>query len=505
MSSTFVAQASAAIALFSTQTIAFAPSHTSLLSRQHEIISQAPSSSSALNMESCGFGKIDIDENAPRSLPPFEAWCAENGVQKMDGVELYSEDGVDYQAVTTVDIPAGSTVMYIPAQLCLHSSTVGEELCAMSPTVQQAADQLQKIGSGNSIPDFYLFLKLLIEYEKEDQSDYFPFLDSLPRLYFNAASMTDFCYECLPPLVFSLSRMERVKLENFQNVLQKVDLVSAFNKQNLPLLKWCFNAVYTRAYADKEGQGSDVTLTPMADMFNHGTDTEVEVYFDEGGNAMAYTTVDVPANSPLRISYGCPTNPSFLFARYGFMDDSSPATFCKMMDIPKTPENVNMGMDFSKMLFYHDTGDISQEVMDVVLYAKVLANIKYSPETGDVKQQFYDAHMNGDEATKAAIHEAYRYETIMAIKKHVDTFMDQLIALEEKSAGKSFEEHPRLPVILHHNQFVKETFSKVQQNLDNAVAEMGGPANGDGGWGGDEWNGGEWPAEEYNQEYAYME
>lgn len=512
MSSLLVAQASAAIALLTSQTIAFAPSHASLLSRhssqQYEIISATTSSSALnMNMESCGFGKVDIDENSPRPLPPLESWCAENGVQKMDGIELYSEDGLDYQAVTTVDIPAGSTVMYIPASLCLHSSAVGQELCAISPSVKEAADQLNKIGSGNSIPDFYLFVKLLMEYEAEDRSFYFPYLDSLPRLYFNAASMTDFCYECLPPLVFSLARMEKVKLDNFQKVLQKVDLISAFNKQNMPLLKWAFNAVYTRAYADKEGQGSDVTLTPMADMFNHGTDTEVEIYFDEGGNAMAYTTVDVPANSPLRISYGCPTNPSFLFARYGFMDDSSPATFCKMMDIPKTPENVNMGMDFSKMLFYHDTGDISQEVMDVVLYAKVLTDVKYSPELGDVKQQFYDAHINGDEATKAAIHEAYRYETIMAIKKHVDTFLEQLDGLEKKSEGKSFDEHPRLPVILHHNQFVKETFSKVKQNLDAAASEMGGPMNGGGagGWGGDEWNGGDWPAEEYSEEYAYME
>ena len=149
--------------------------------------------------------------------------------------------------------------------------------------------------------------------------------------------------------------------------------------------------------------------------------------------------------------------------------------------------------------------------MDVVLYAKVLTEVKYSPETGDVKQQFYDAMMNGDEATKAAIHEAYRYETISSIKKHVDTFMEQLIGLEAKSEGKSFDEHPRLPVILHHNQFVKETFAKVQQNLDAAVNEMGGPMNGGGGgggggdWGGDDWNGGEWPAEEYSGEYAYME
>ena len=188
---TLVVQASAALALFTSQTIAFAPSHhrtsSSTFSRRQQ--QQSSSSSTTLHMESCGFGKLDIDENAPRTMPPFESWCAENGVQKMDGIELYSEDGMDYQAVTTVDIPTGSTVMYIPANLCLHSSTVGQELIAMSPTVQTAADQLQKIGSGNSIPDFYLFVKLLVEYEAEDQSFLFPYLDSLPRLYFSAVSM----------------------------------------------------------------------------------------------------------------------------------------------------------------------------------------------------------------------------------------------------------------------------------------------------------------------------
>ncbi len=45
--------------------------------------------------------------------------------------------------------------------------------------------------------------------------------------------------------------------------------------------------------------------------------------------------------------------------------------FCKMMDIPNTNENVNVGMNFSRMHFYHDSGDISPEVVDVILYAKV--------------------------------------------------------------------------------------------------------------------------------------
>jgi hypothetical protein len=125
-------------------------------------------------------------------------------------------------------------------------------------------------------------------------------------------------------------------------------------------------------------------------------------------------------------------------------------------------------MDFSRMLFYHDTGDISQEVLDVVLYAKVLSGLKSSPETDGYKQAFLLAHTTGDETTKATIHEQFRYQTLSEIKRHVDTFLDSLDTLEKKSYGKSLEEHPRLPLILRHNQFVRETFMKVQRNLESA-------------------------------------
>lgn len=232
-------------------------------------------------------------------------------------------------------------------------------------------------------------------------------------------------------------------------------------------------------------------------MFNHAANAEVEVYFDESGNCMAYTLVDVPANSPLRISYGDPTNPSFLFARYGFLDESSPAGFCKMMDIPRTEENINMGMDPAKMLFYHDTGDISQEVLDVVLYAKVLTKQGYSQETGEVKKQFYQAHMSGDEATKAQIHEQYRGEVMKEILHHCNTFLKSLEMLEKKSEGKSFDQHPRLPVILQHNEWVKQTFLKVKSNVEPLVQQYeGGAVGGGGGFNGGGGGGGDWGGNE---------
>ncbi len=47
------------------------------------------------------------------------------------------------------------------------------------------------------------------------------------------------------------------------------------------------------------------------------------------------------------------------------------ATFFKMMDISKTNKNINVGMNVSRTLFYHDMGEILPEVMDAILYAKV--------------------------------------------------------------------------------------------------------------------------------------
>ena len=65
----------------------------------------------------------------------------------MDGLQLYSEDGLDYQDVTTVDIPAGTTIMYVPSQMCLSSSAVSSELGAMSSGgLAAAVDQLTRIG-----------------------------------------------------------------------------------------------------------------------------------------------------------------------------------------------------------------------------------------------------------------------------------------------------------------------------------------------------------------------
>lgn len=191
-------------------------------------------------------------------------------------------------------------------------------------------------------------------------------------------------------------------------------------------------------------------------MFNHGSDyTEIEPSYDEQGNYYAYTTYDVPAGSPLRISYGDPTNPSFLFARYGFLEDNTPATFCKLIPTHINKDMEELGYAENKMLFYKN-GEVSQEVWDIMLYQLVSStNIAH-------KRQLMEAHQRDDYETKQMLHEKYYPDTSSQLLQHINEFIDQLDKLSGKTEGRSIDEHPRLPLITRHNQFVRDIFMTVR-------------------------------------------
>lgn len=399
---------------------------------------------------------LDLNENVDRDIAGMDQWTYDVGVERVGGVQIDSQDGNDFNLYTTEPIAAGNFLIKVPAEVTFSSAQVKQEL-----DVQAAVDYLVRLGAGDQASDFYLFVKLLAEYEKGNDSPWFPWLNAMPRLFYNSVSMTNFCYECLPPLVFALSRKEKVKFDNFKEALTKTDAVSTGSDE---LMKWAYNVVTTRGFPTPSG---DKVISPLADYFNHGTDTEIDLQFDDEGNCYAVATSDIEAGSQLRMSYGCPTNPSQLFATYGFLDRSSPATFCKMMNYQPTPELIDIGLDNSRMLFYHDTGDISDEVWDVVLY-DVLKVDRAAQES------FYNAHMAGDFDTKQAFHQQYIGETSTVIKKHVDTFLETLETLSARTVGQDLNIHPRIPVILEHNQFVKETFLNVKAKLDPIVAQSAG-------------------------------
>jgi len=129
-----------------------------------------------------------------------------------------------------------------------------------------------------------------------------------------------------------------------------------------------------------------------------------------------------------------------------------------MIDNPSA-QIKQMGYDPSRMLFYKETGDVSPEVYDVLLYQLL-------EEDRDTQRAFYQAHNSGDTDTKNAIHQHYFPQTLQALQKHVTTFLGELEKLSAKAAANSPEEHPRLPLILRHNEFVRDTFLNVQYRMN---------------------------------------
>ena len=147
------------------------------------------------------------------------------------------------------------------------------------------------------------------------------------------------------------------------------------------------------------------------------------------------------------------------FARYGFLDESSPGTFCKLMSMRNEMET--LGYTFANLLFYRENGGISPEVYDVVLYHVLLDSDPQGAADG-----FYRAVIGGDESTKAQYHDQYWSYTKMELQKHVDGTLRDLDRWTTKANSYDLNTHPRVPLILQHNAFVKETFLRVKANLD---------------------------------------
>ena len=237
---------------------------------------------------------LNIDQGVPRDIGTMDEWATYYGVQKADGFELVSTsqeggavDDDDVSIMTTLDLPADNPVLFVPSNLILSSTLARQEL--YNDSVQQAEELLGRYRMDQYLPEFALYLKIITELEQGDESPWFPWFNSLPRTYYNGASMTgvyclvierrlthplthplygclpsDLCYECLPPLVSSLAREERSKNTYFRTALNRVDFVSDETKNNDKLTTWAFQAVCTRSFvADNDG---DLKIAPIADM-----------------------------------------------------------------------------------------------------------------------------------------------------------------------------------------------------------------------------------------------
>ena len=120
---------------------------------------------------------IDIEENALRDISTFETWAYNYGIQRDPGFQLtYNEDGSDIFAITSTDMPAGSCALYVPEELILSSSKAMAEL--QTSDMQQAEKILYSVNADTELRQYYLMVKILVEYEKGENSPWFPWLNS---------------------------------------------------------------------------------------------------------------------------------------------------------------------------------------------------------------------------------------------------------------------------------------------------------------------------------------
>jgi len=402
----------------------------------------APRFSSALNL-------VDPSEWAERDIGTFEQWAASVGVQKCDGFEITSYDGQDYFATTSVPIAQGTPVVYVPPEMVVSSNRAAEEF---GQSLQYSEDRIREGGVANQIPIFRLGVKILAEWEKGDQSPWYYWLNSLPRYYSNGVSMTKACFDALPPYAGWLAMKERANFVNFKKALLSAPL-SEQTVTNEDLVKWAYNVALTRSYSLSS---SCRRIAPFADYFNHAAEPNLDIQYNDYA-CTVYAARDIGAGEPLTISLGSGTNPTPLFATYGFLDDSAAGTFCKMMELVDDMEDMKLG--FKDLLFYKN-GEIAPAVWDLTLYSilKTDPNFELGP--------FFDACMSGDEDTKNAYHSQYFSYTHAYLKNHVDGLCNDLDRLSNMAASYDPSTHPRAPLILQHNQFVKQTFEQVKYQLD---------------------------------------
>lgn len=408
-------------------------------------------------------GLIDVtDIYSPRDVYSMEAWAAQYGMQKADGVELFSPDGGnDYTLVAQSGASAGQTVVYVPVDIVLNSMSAQAEFGA---GLQQAEasilqiDQMAQMGSQYRLPLFRLMVKILSEWEKGQESLWYPWLNSLPRQFFNGVSMTKACFNCLPPYAGWLTSTEKVSYMHFFRALyQGYVPLSQETIANRDVVKWAYNVALTRFHEIWEPERAKI-IGPVADMLNHAAEPNCEITVDYGGNVNVNALYDIPAGTPLTISLGDPTNPTPIFAKYGFLPQDCSTIFCKAMQLE--PQIQDLGYDFQELLIQTETGEIAPKVWDIFLY-----NILQQNDAG-AAQQFCTACQCNDEGTKEQFHDEYFAYTLGALKQHIYSIMSDCENLTMKAQSYDLQTHPRVPVIVAHNQLVTQTFGMTAALLE---------------------------------------
>lgn len=156
---------------------------------------------------------VQIDEYATRDYDSFVEWGNNYGLSQENGFQLSEQFG-EWGIMAGQNAQAGSRLLFVPAMLRITSSRVRqEEFPQLEPAIAQFFDATNSKGQQNLDCQFYLFLKVLQEYEQQESSPYYAWLNALPRKFRTALTFDPFEMECLPPFVKYLAQMDLYNYE----------------------------------------------------------------------------------------------------------------------------------------------------------------------------------------------------------------------------------------------------------------------------------------------------
>ena len=125
---------------------------------------------------------INIEETAYRDVPTFENWAYNYaGIITSPGFQLASSNEyglgeTDVYAMTSQDMPQGTCALYVPEQFILSSSKAMAEL--RTSDMEAAEKIVYSVNAESEIRQYYLIVKLLVEYERGEESPWFAWLNS---------------------------------------------------------------------------------------------------------------------------------------------------------------------------------------------------------------------------------------------------------------------------------------------------------------------------------------
>lgn len=412
-------------------------------------------------------GGLPIGEGE-RDLAALLEWASARGVVVPDGVSI-SDDTMGCGVRLTKMAEAGTVLLNVPTSVVLTSANLPENI--EEDSLKDAAFILESSGVSQYLSEFRLMLRVLAEIATGQSSSWQPWIASLPSSFTTSLFLDDFEKTQLSPYALALVEFQETQFDAFRRAIGVVAKSSPLlspifeDGQGDDLVKWAFTVVFTRSWRTQAGD--EANIVPVGDMFNHREEANVEVVEIPGSDNISFVlTDDAEAQSEIHLCYGA-HSPSNFLAVFGFVDESM-TTVPSHLEIPNANDNpklVRLGCTERRKMVYRRDGHISDCVMDCVLFATLASQ-------QEEQEKFYNATVEGDDSTKAAIHSKYALEVSLALRAHVDQVLDTF----PDSAGVDvssldISSHKILPILLRYNVIMRETYQRVRDRLEEKVQD----------------------------------